>query len=213
MTVRSEVQINAGLVDLAKPLRSYVAFYHGSRAFLDSLERFFVDSHFYRLRIASTKAKLDALLAFLLDKRANIVIDTRLPEAPVLIEQLRAFKGAGVRLVILAQGNGVLLENDEPSTLVVREDCSLCDLIGLMSLPMPDTLEARRVNSEKSMTEREWEVFSYGVRGFTRKEIAYQLNTSVHTVDKQLQEIKTKLKLRGPIASFARYARDNGWRF
>ena len=194
-----------------------IAAYHKSRPFLDALENFFFRSNYLSVRLRRTKVKLDPMITAVARLRSAIVIDLTLPGAIRFEQELQELKGPYCRIVPVTEAT---TEGPENTTGAFQESRSLADLVLLAvqneaETSCPGVSETSPMNTWKhpTMTDREWYVFSLGVMGYSRKEIAHRIRISVNTVDCHLQEIKRKLRIRGSVATFSRFAQEQGWRF
>ena len=66
----------------------------------------------------------------------------------------------------------------------------------------------RKQNPESTLTDRDTEVLRHVVKGFTKKEVAVQLDLSRHTVDTHLRNIYQKLHVNNRAGAVAAAIRD-----
>jgi len=60
-----------------------------------------------------------------------------------------------------------------------------------------------------ALSTRERMVFDMVIMGCRRKQIAHELDVTIHTVDRHIEHIRDKLQIRGTVA-FVRYAVRHG---
>jgi len=98
---------------------------------------------------------------------------------------------------ICAGASGYLLKTADPDEILA----GIRDVLhgaGVLSPPIANMIlngfaKLGPVNDIEPLTQREEEVLSHLVQGFIKKEIADQLNISLHTVDMHLRSVYRKL--------------------
>lgn len=126
------------------------------------------------------------------DATRQITTDTPLSPRPRVLIFTSYGTAASLAHAIINGASGVLLKNapTRELALAIRKIAAGGKVLSSEIKAMVD-----EASTSKNLTQRQMEIISLAVRGFTNQEIARQMNVSLITVKKQFTDIFTRLNV------------------